>query len=52
VPLSHVGLVPQDVERTCSLTWNCTPGPLGPNPHPNDAGYQLIAQSIAAVVPS
>jgi hypothetical protein len=44
VPLSHLGLAPKDVERTCTLTWNCDADPLGPNPHPNDVGYKIIAE--------
>jgi hypothetical protein len=50
--LSHVGLVPQDVERTCTLTWNCDSGALGPNPHPDDEGYEIIAEAIADKVPA
>jgi hypothetical protein len=50
--LSHVGLVPQDVERTCTLTWNCDHGLLGPNPHPDDAGYLIIAEAIAEDIPA
>jgi hypothetical protein len=50
--LSHVGLVPQDVERTCTLTWNCDSGTLGPNPHPDDEGYEIIAEAIADKVPA
>jgi lysophospholipase L1-like esterase len=40
------GLVPWDVARTCALTWNCTPPPLGPNMHPNDDGYRTISGTI------
>jgi lysophospholipase L1-like esterase len=47
VPLAGVGLVPQNVERTCALTWRCAPAPLGPNQHPNDAGYRAIAESVS-----
>jgi len=41
-----------NVQYECRLTWMCSPKPYGPNLHPNDAGYQVIAQAIAAVLPS
>jgi lysophospholipase L1-like esterase len=30
----------------------CAPAPFGPNIHPTDAGYQVIAKAIAALIPS
>jgi lysophospholipase L1-like esterase len=44
------GTVPDDVARTCALTWMCDPPPLGHNPHPDDAGYRTIASAIADAV--
>jgi len=49
--LVGVGTVPLNVAQTCRLTWMCRPHSLGPNMHPNDAGYQAIASAIAAVLP-
>jgi hypothetical protein len=40
--------VPTDVARVCALTWMCTAPPLGPNLHPNDTGYHVIAGALAA----
>jgi GDSL-like Lipase/Acylhydrolase family len=50
--VSGLGNVPEDVARTCTLTWMCNPPPLGPNPHPDDAGYEAIARAASAVLPS
>jgi lysophospholipase L1-like esterase len=47
-----VGLVPTNVARVCALTWMCTAPPLGPNLHPNDAGYRVIAGALAAELDS
>jgi lysophospholipase L1-like esterase len=44
------GLVPRNVARTCALTWECAPGPLGPNKHPNDQGYRVIGEAITDAV--
>ena len=41
-----------NVRYECQLTWMCAPKPYGPNIHPNNSGYQAIARSIAAVLPS
>jgi lysophospholipase L1-like esterase len=50
-PTSLAGtVVPRNVERTCDLTWECAPGPLGPNKHPNDDGYRVISNAISAVL--
>jgi lysophospholipase L1-like esterase len=38
--------------RVCELTWMCAHRPYGPNLHPNDAGYRVIARAIARVLPS
>jgi lysophospholipase L1-like esterase len=43
-------VLPRNVARTCALTWECTPGPLGPNKHPNDAGYAAIGDAISTVL--
>ena len=48
---STFGLIPTNVATICASTWMCTPPPYGPNLHPNDAGYRLIARSIMAVMP-
>ncbi|MHB8324161.1 MAG: hypothetical protein ACYDHB_07040 [Candidatus Dormibacteria bacterium] len=40
-PKSLPPLVPLDVYDICTLTYTCAS--LGTNPHPNRAGYQLIA---------
>jgi hypothetical protein len=49
--LKHVGPVPRNVAEVCTLTWECTGFPYGPDDHPNDAGYQVIANVIEAQLP-
>jgi hypothetical protein len=44
--------VPDDVEQACAWTWRCTPPPHGPDIHPNNAGYDAIAGTFAAVLRS
>ncbi|HET8990555.1 MAG TPA: GDSL-type esterase/lipase family protein [Acidimicrobiales bacterium] len=38
------------VDSVCDFTWMCQPSPLGPNLHPNAAGYAAIAGAIEAVL--
>ncbi|MEO9222918.1 MAG: GDSL-type esterase/lipase family protein [Mycobacteriaceae bacterium] len=42
-----IGTVPQNVYNICTLTWMC----LLQNIHANNAGYQVIANAFAAVLP-
>lgn len=49
--IDNVGTVPVNVQQACELTWFCNPSPFGPDDHPNDAGYSLIAQAIETVLP-
>jgi lysophospholipase L1-like esterase len=46
------GVIPENVAQACAMTWMCYLAPFGPDDHPNDAGYALIAQAIAAVLPN
>jgi lysophospholipase L1-like esterase len=50
--LDNVGTVPVNVQQACTLTWYCYPKPFGPDDHPNEAGYSLIAQAIESVLPA
>lgn len=50
--LDNVGTVPLNVEEACTLTWFCYSKPFGPDDHPNEAGYSLIAQAIESVLPT
>jgi lysophospholipase L1-like esterase len=34
----------------CTYTWMCTAPPLGPNIHPTDTGYSVIANTFAAAI--
>jgi hypothetical protein len=43
--------VPTNVARACAWTWMCTKPPWGPDDHPNDAGYQVIANTIVTKLP-
>jgi lysophospholipase L1-like esterase len=50
--LANVGTIPQNVDTACVWTWMCTPPPFGPDDHPNNAGYTVIAQTIIATLPT
>jgi lysophospholipase L1-like esterase len=52
ITLASVGTVPDNVAEVCLLTWMCQTAPYGPNIHPNDAGYEAIADAIAAQLPA
>jgi lysophospholipase L1-like esterase len=52
VDLAGVGDVPRNVERTCALTWMCTSASPHAKQHPNDAGYQVIAEAISDAIPA
>lgn len=41
-----VGGIPLDVLLICQWTWMCASPPLGPDVHPNTAGYGVIAQAF------
>jgi lysophospholipase L1-like esterase len=42
-----VGNLPLDAWVELTLTWIGAPPPVGPNVHPNDAGYLVIARAFA-----
>jgi hypothetical protein len=48
--LSLVSGTPRNVVNVCAWTRMCAPPPLGPDIHPNTAGYGVIAQAFADVV--
>ncbi len=50
--LDNVGSIPVNVQQACTLTWFCYPTPFGPDDHPNEAGYSVIAQAIESVLPA
>lgn len=46
--LPGAGQVPVNVANICALTFECTPAPVGPNIHPQDSGYDVMAKAVAA----
>ena len=46
------GSVPPNVATICSLTWMCARSPRGPNEHPNNAGYRVIASAFWRAITS
>ena len=50
VDLQGAGPVPLSVFNACTLTWLCTPPPLGPDVHPNNDGYGVIARAFATAL--
>jgi lysophospholipase L1-like esterase len=49
--LAHIGWAPLNVTRECNWTWMCPSGNVGPNIHPNDKGYQVMARAIEQALP-
>lgn len=45
-------VVPKNVAVICADTYMCRAYPFGPDDHPNDAGYEAIAQEMFRVLPS
>jgi lysophospholipase L1-like esterase len=43
--------IPLNVLRICQWTLMCAPPPLGPDFHPNTAGYSVIADAFEAALP-
>jgi lysophospholipase L1-like esterase len=48
VPVRRLGAVPPNVAAICRWTWVCAPPPRGPNKHPDEAGYTVIARAFLA----
>jgi lysophospholipase L1-like esterase len=46
VPVRSVGLMPPNVAAICRWTWTCARPPRGPNKHPDEAGYTVIARAF------
>jgi lysophospholipase L1-like esterase len=42
--------VPEDLARTCVLTWSCSPPPINHNIHPDGRGYRVIARAFERVI--
>jgi lysophospholipase L1-like esterase len=51
VVIPNEGTIPENVKAACDLTWLCYSSPFGPDDHPNDAGYSLIAKAILNELP-
>jgi hypothetical protein len=51
VKMANHGIVPKNVAQACAATWMCTPPPFGPDNHPNNAGYSIIAHAIFVKLP-
>ncbi len=45
-------VVPENVAKACETTWMCRAAPWGPNDHPDNKGYSIIATAITHVLPS
>ncbi len=45
-------VLPQNVATACKTTWMCRTAPWGPNDHPDNEGYSVIARAIVSVVPA
>jgi lysophospholipase L1-like esterase len=41
-----IGFLPPNVAAVCRWTWTCAHPPRGPNKHPNEAGYAVIARAF------
>jgi lysophospholipase L1-like esterase len=48
VSVPGAGALPANVAAICRWTWECAAPPRGPNQHPNQAGYQVIARAFLA----
>lgn len=49
--VENVGTLPLNVYEACQLSWFCYGTPFGPDDHPSNAGYSMIAAAIEAVLP-
>jgi lysophospholipase L1-like esterase len=52
VLIPRIGLVPVNVADVCRWTWTCARPPRGPNKHPNEAGYRVVARAFLAAYQS
>jgi lysophospholipase L1-like esterase len=50
--MSDGDVVPKNVAEICTYTYMCRAYPFGPDDHPNNMGYQLIAKAIVRALPS
>jgi lysophospholipase L1-like esterase len=46
----RLGEFPRSPELACEWTWMCAPPPEGPDIHPNNEGYGVIAEAFEAVL--
>jgi lysophospholipase L1-like esterase len=50
VKRGNLGVIPLSVARACAWTWQCAPPPQGPDTHPNDEGYHVMAEAFERVL--